>query len=193
MLSGGLWQRRLRELRTVARSVHRAPARSSLSNGRRFIPALIVAGTSYAPQGGDFLLARLGANGSADKTFGDNGQTRADFGSNSDDYVEAAVLQADRRIVVAGYTTAVNGGPSDFAVARYLNPAPVTCRVPNVRGKKLALARSAITKAHCSVGEVRRRASKKIRRGRVISQRPSAGTRLRNLGKVNLVVSRGPR
>jgi beta-lactam-binding protein with PASTA domain len=65
--------------------------------------------------------------------------------------------------------------------------------VPNVRGKKLAVAMSAITRANCSPGKVRRTASKTMKRGIVISQSPKPGTTLRNLGKVNLLVSRGSR
>jgi eukaryotic-like serine/threonine-protein kinase len=63
--------------------------------------------------------------------------------------------------------------------------------VPNVRGKKLAVASSAITRARCAVGKVRRKASEKVKRGHVISQSPKAGKKLQNRGKVNLVVSRG--
>lgn len=154
---------------------------------------LVIAGTSSAPASNDFqdfLVARLNPNGSVDMTFGEAGQTRTGFQSNSDDVVYAAALQQpNSRLVAAGYTGI--GPNSDFALARYQNPAPVTCRVPNVRNRKLAAARSAIAKAHCRVGKVRRKASKRIKRGRVISQSPKAGTRLPNLGKVNLVVSRG--
>jgi beta-lactam-binding protein with PASTA domain len=74
---------------------------------------------------------------------------------------------------------------------RYLSEPP--CRVPNVRGKKLAVARSAISKAHCSLGKVKRKKSKRVKRNRVIAQSPKAGTQLPNLGKVNLVLSRGRR
>jgi uncharacterized delta-60 repeat protein len=150
---------------------------------------LVIAGTLTVPAGGDFLVARLKPNGLVDTTFGEVGQTKTDFQSNSDDVVYAAALQPDRRLVAAGYT--YFGLDSDFALARYENPAPVTCRVPNVHSKKLRAARSAITKAHCRVGKVRRKASKRIKRGRVISQSPKAGTRSPNRGKVNLVVSRG--
>jgi PASTA domain len=77
--------------------------------------------------------------------------------------------------------------PVDFTVS--LGPPP--CRVPPVRGRKLSAAKSAITKADCSVGRVKRVRSRKVKRGRIISQSPKAGARLPNQGKVNLVVSRG--
>jgi len=78
--------------------------------------------------------------------------------------------------------------PVNFAVSLGAPP----CHVPPVRGRKLAAARSAIAKASCRVGKVKRVRSKKVKRGRVISQSPRPGTSLTNLGKVNLVVSRGP-
>jgi beta-lactam-binding protein with PASTA domain len=76
----------------------------------------------------------------------------------------------------------------NFAVS--LGPRP--CRVPSVRGRKLRVARAAIARRACRVGKVRRARSRKVKRGRVVSQSPRPGTTLPNLGKVNLVVSRGP-
>lgn len=78
--------------------------------------------------------------------------------------------------------------PVNYSVS--LGPQP--CKVPSVRGRKLAAAKSAITRAACKVGKVKRVRSKKVKRGRVISQSPRPGKSLPNLGKVNLVVSKGP-
>ena len=74
-------------------------------------------------------------------------------------------------------------------------PAPPSarCVVPNVRWKKLAVARRSITAARCRVGRVRQARSNRVRRGRVISQSPSARTRARVGSRVNLIVSRGRR
>ena len=77
----------------------------------------------------------------------------------------------------------------NFAVSLGLQP----CHVPPVRGRKLSAARAAITRAACRVGRVKRVRSKKVKRGRVISQSPRPGASLPNLGKVSLVVSRGPK
>ena len=82
-------------------------------------------------------------------------------------------------------------GPFDFAVARFV--AIRFCVVPSVRGRAFASAKTALTRAHCKVGKVKRRYSAKVKRGRVISQRPRAGARLAELAKVDLVVSRGKR
>ncbi len=153
---------------------------------------LVVAGSLYAPQGNDFLVARLLPDGSEDTSFGDSGQVHTDIGTNSYDELHAAILQSDRRIVVAGRTQPNSqSGPVDFALVRYLNPAP--CRVPNVRGKKLAVAKASIKKARCTVGKVTRKASKRVKKGRVLSQSPRAGVTVPSGGKVKLVVSKGRR
>jgi beta-lactam-binding protein with PASTA domain len=76
---------------------------------------------------------------------------------------------------------------------RKLTPPPIRCVVPRVRGKLLAAARRAITRAHCSTGKVTRAYSPRVGKGRVISQKPPAGRKLRKGAKVSLVVSRGRR
>jgi uncharacterized repeat protein (TIGR01451 family) len=67
------------------------------------------------------------------------------------------------------------------------------CVVPKIKGKTLAAARKAIGRGHCAVGKVRLAYSAKVKRGRVVSQKPAPGTRLRKGAKVNLTVSRGAR
>jgi uncharacterized delta-60 repeat protein len=151
---------------------------------------LVVAGAFYSPDGGDFLVAKLRSNGSRDTTFGDGGQMHTDFGTNSYDELNAAVLQSNRRIVVAGgaYT---GPGASDFALARFQNPPP--CLVPKVRGQKLRRAKASIRKANCKVGKITRRPSKRVKKARVLSQSQRVGAELRNGTRVNLVVGKGRR
>jgi hypothetical protein len=67
------------------------------------------------------------------------------------------------------------------------------CVVPNVRNRTLVAARRAIAARRCRVGRVRRARSTRVRRGRVVSQRPRAGSRVRLRSRVDLVVSRGRR
>ena len=149
---------------------------------------LVVAGTYFNPD--EFVVAKLKENGSRDQSFGDDGQVRTDIGFNSYDDVYAAVLQSDGRIVVDGATQAsFTGPPADFALARYLNPAP--CKVPNVRGRKLAVAKTRIRKAHCAVGIITRMRSKPAKKGRVLSQRPKAGVTVPSGAEVSLVVGKG--
>ena len=73
-----------------------------LSNGK-----LVLAGTSQTEQTSyaDFALIRYNSNGSVDTSFGTNGYTKVNLGTISlYDEAEAAALQSDGKIVVAGLT-----------------------------------------------------------------------------------------
>jgi PASTA domain/FG-GAP repeat len=65
------------------------------------------------------------------------------------------------------------------------------CLVPKVKKKTLPAAKRTIARANCRVGQIRRAHSTRVKRGRVISQKPKPGRVLPRGGKVNLVVSRG--
>lgn len=78
----------------------------------------------------------------------------------------------------------------------YQPPAPVTsppatCKVPRLKGMKLAKAEKALRKAHCRVGKIKRVKSRKVGRDRVISTSPPAGRRERANSKVELYVANG--
>jgi hypothetical protein len=70
---------------------------------------------------------------------------------------------------------------------------PPKCVVPNVVGRRLAIAKTKIKAGHCRVGKISYAASTKRRKGRVLRERPAAGRRLANGTKVSLVIGRGPR
>jgi PASTA domain-containing protein len=63
--------------------------------------------------------------------------------------------------------------------------------MPNLRGQTLASAERWIRSHGCPVGKIRHASSSRMKKGRVISQQPKAGTRLRHRLKVSLVVSTG--
>jgi hypothetical protein len=67
----------------------------------------------------------------------------------------------------------------------------VLCVVPKVKGKRLRAAKRAIRKAHCSVGKVTTAFSERVKKGRVISQKPKAGKKLAAGSKVKLKASKG--
>jgi len=71
----------------------------------------------------DFLLARLNANGSLDTSFGIGGKIRTSFGSLNGG-ANAAVLQADGKIVAAGFQATSTQKGVDIAMARYLDSVP---------------------------------------------------------------------
>jgi hypothetical protein len=64
------------------------------------------------------------------------------------------------------------------------------CKVPNVKGKTLAAAEKALTKAHCAVGKIKKTKSSKVKKGSVVSQGAAAGKSLSKGSKVSLIVSR---
>jgi PASTA domain/FG-GAP-like repeat len=87
---------------------------------------------------------------------------------------------------------------SDLAVADFrgngvsvLLNATGLCGVPNVRAKTLPAAKRTLARARCRLGMIRRAYSKFVKKGRVISQKPKAGTVLPNGGEVAVLVSRG--
>ena len=65
------------------------------------------------------------------------------------------------------------------------------CVVPKLKGKSLKAAKRSLRSRFCRLGKVRQAFSKKVKRGRVISQKPRAGKHLRAGAKVNVVLSKG--
>jgi hypothetical protein len=65
------------------------------------------------------------------------------------------------------------------------------CTVQNVKRLTLPAAKRTLARANCRSGKIRRMYSKRVKKGRVISQKPRFGAVLPGGGKVNLVVSRG--
>ncbi|MGC2237624.1 MAG: hypothetical protein WA584_15785 [Pyrinomonadaceae bacterium] len=76
---------------------------------------IIAAGNSYNDSQSNFTLARYNSDGSLDATFDGDGIVITSF-DNSFSYAASVAIQADGKIVAAGYSA--NGSP-DFAVARY--------------------------------------------------------------------------
>jgi Pro-kumamolisin, activation domain/PASTA domain/IPT/TIG domain/Divergent InlB B-repeat domain len=93
-----------------------------------------------------------------------------------------------------------SGACSGKSTCKFLTNGPLTvtakfalenCVVPNVKGKTLSAARRALEAHLCSVGKIKRAFSNTVRTGRVISERPSAGSHLPHGGKVSLTLSDG--
>jgi hypothetical protein len=81
---------------------------------------------------------------------------------------------------------------ADQALTATFNLLP-KCVVPKVMGKSLKAAQRAIRAHNCNVGKIKRAASRTIKKGHVISQRPRSGRRLKHGARVSLVVSKGRR
>ena len=83
-------------------------------------------------------------------------------------------------------------GAGKLALGPSPRPALRVCVVPRLRGATLAAARSRIRRAGCTVGRVRRTRNK-LRRGRVVAQKPAPGRRVSLRGRVNVTLSSGKR
>lgn len=79
---------------------------------------IVVAGLAFVQVATQFALARYDSNGSLDPTFGANGKVLTDLPGVGEG-ANAIALQADGRIVVAGFANP--GNTYDFAIARYNN------------------------------------------------------------------------
>jgi Glucodextranase, domain B/PASTA domain len=90
---------------------------------------------------------------------------------------------------IVATATNIAGRTGDASVRVRYNPVP--CHVPRLKGASLAGATRRLAQAGCGVGRVRRIASRTVRRGRVISSSPKAGSRHPHGWRVALVVSGG--
>jgi beta-lactam-binding protein with PASTA domain len=70
---------------------------------------------------------------------------------------------------------------------------PVQCVVPKLRGKKLAAAKRVLERAHCRLGKVVRRASTRVKPGRVVATRFKAGTHHRAGTRVRVTIAKARR
>jgi uncharacterized delta-60 repeat protein len=150
---------------------------------------ITVGGKARSETDSDFGIARFNRSGIPDASF-HGGTATTDLGGW--DLPQAVALQRDGNIVVGGSTGLVLNGfteAGDFALVRYLGVP--SCRVPNVIGKTLRAAKTALVRANCRLGRVRHRVSAKVARGRVVTQRPAPGKALANGSKIDLVLSRG--
>jgi uncharacterized delta-60 repeat protein len=102
---------------------------------------------------------------------------------------------ASARSSFAGWSGACSGTGTctlTMSAARSVTATfKVLCVVPKLKGKTLRAAKRALKKAHCSPGKVTRAFSAKVRKGRVISQKPKPGKKLAAGSKVKLKLSKG--
>ena len=78
---------------------------------------VVLAGFGFNGTSFDVALVRYNPDGSLDTSFNGTGKVLTDFGANSSDMGNEVRIQADGKIVVAGWSD--TGGTNDFAIARY--------------------------------------------------------------------------
>ncbi|HRI19339.1 MAG TPA: T9SS type A sorting domain-containing protein [Panacibacter sp.] len=78
---------------------------------------IVVGGYGYGGTNDDFIVLRFLTDGSPDNSFGTNGMVKTSITKTSNDYGKALKIQADGKIILAGYTN--NGLNNDYAIVRY--------------------------------------------------------------------------
>jgi uncharacterized delta-60 repeat protein len=81
------------------------------NDGRIVLGGFAFTGTSF-----DFAVARYIADGTPDTSFSGDGKETVDLGTNSSDTGYSVALQADNKILIAGWSDAA--GNNDFALVR---------------------------------------------------------------------------
>jgi hypothetical protein len=143
------------------------------------IPAnLVLEGSAQVPEGGNTPVS-AGGYGPFAAYHTDWGQTFAESFPNSNGNGSFTW-----KLTPTYYANQNNPPPPN-------NNGTKHCVVPNVKGKTKAKAEKAIKKAGCKVGKVTKKHSKKVNKGKVVSQSLKAGKKEPVGTKVKLVVSSG--
>jgi subtilisin family serine protease len=88
------------------------------------------------------------------------------------------------------WSLGTHAGPFVIAAGGGSNDVVRRCVVPRLRGKTLRAATTAIKRAGCRLGRVKR-AKSRVKKGRVAAQSPAAGRRVARGSKVAVTISRG--
>jgi len=85
----------------------------------------------------------------------------------------------------------ISAGDEPVAVAVSPDQGPLRCVAPRLKGRTLAAARRTVRRAHCTLGTSNRRRSQRVRKGRVIAQRPAPGNVSAAGAEVTITLSSG--
>lgn len=163
----------------------RAAGAPAIAGGTEPVATLSCSDGSWAPDLAGAFLYRSPTGFSRQWTL--DGTDIAGATTNSLD----ASIAGDYRCRVTAANPA--GAASQTSEAHALTVPAGKCIAPNVVGAPLADAKAAIKKNRCRSAKLRRTFSSQVAAGRVVSQRPEAGTRRKKGARVRLVVSRGGR
>lgn len=141
----------------------------------------------------------LNGDGSPDLVFSDGGALAAMLNRGDGtfqgplwygraDTFTAGDFSGDGRLDLAGAWVDKPDGRWALSLHR---SRPGYCNVQDVAGRTLAVAEDLLVRASCSLGRARRVRSRRVRRGRVVSQSPRFPAVLPGGARVSLVLSRG--
>jgi hypothetical protein len=88
---------------------------------------------------------------------------------------------------------AATPGPAPAATTVVAAARPVRCVVPKLRGKSLAKAKKLLRHAHCRLGKVSRKATERVKPGRVVTTRFKPGSRHRAGTRVRVTIAKAVR
>jgi hypothetical protein len=146
--------------------------------------------TKHAPSsavvGSHFTVAATGGGSGNAVTFSSGG---ACSNSGATFTMTSATGTCTVRYDQAGSSN-YNAAPG---ITETVNALPPQCVVPKLKGKRVKAAKRALKAHSCSLGKVKRVFSSRVKKGRVISQRPRPGRHLRHGSKIRLVISKGRR
>jgi IPT/TIG domain/PASTA domain len=126
--------------------------------------SVVIAGSNFADVKGVFF-----------------GSTAASYGVDSEGQITATAPPGTAGEVPVTVTTIAGTAtaPQKFnytAPAATITSAPPACKAPKLEGKKLKAAKKATKAAHCKLGHVVKKKGVTAKTGRVVKQRPKAGT-----------------
>jgi FG-GAP-like repeat len=144
-------------------------------------PDLVVGSIAGFPS---VLLNR--GNGSFQAMLEYRVQTKLKYNSAGGEWAAIGDFNGDGKVDLA------TSNSDDSTVSVLIN-TPGLCNVQEVRRMTLAAAARTLGRVNCGVREVGRDYSGAFKRGLVMRQKPASGAVLPNAGKVDLVVSLGPK
>jgi hypothetical protein len=110
--------------------------------------------------------------------------------SNALGVTTTAIRSVTRPAVAPAPAAATTEPPAGTTPTALVTAKPVHCVVPKLRGKTLPKAKRLLKRAHCGLGKVVRKASTKVKPGRVVATRFRAGTRHRAGTRIRVTVAK---
>lgn len=104
------------------------------------------------------------------------GSTPVAFATPNENNITTTVPAGNAGARVPVTVTTIAGSATSFFTYAPAEPVTSTCRVPNLRGKKLKATRKVLGRVDCKVGHVGKKKGVTAKSGKVVKQRPKPGT-----------------
>jgi Glucodextranase, domain B/PASTA domain len=184
----------VKSLAMAAQDSFQAPAVAITSPGGSTTvstPTVTLAGTAAAGSGIASLLLEDQGNPVGSVPVAPDGAWSTQVPLSPGSNTITALATDGAGTTVQAQVTVVYQPPSTPQPA-IVTPSPTDiCKVPKIKGMKLAVAKKALRHAHCRIGKIKHVKSGKVALGRVIRISSRPGRRLPAGAKVELFVSKG--